>query len=49
VLDASEALELLLGAGALPPSLRGVLTPEECGALARVLPWPLYVWGFDSI
>jgi GNAT superfamily N-acetyltransferase len=49
VLAAPEALEFLLGAGALPPSLRGVLTSEECGALARVLPWPLYVWGFDSI
>jgi predicted N-acetyltransferase YhbS len=48
-LTAPQALEFLLGAGTFPPSLRGALTSEECGALESVLPWPLYVWGFDSI
>jgi GNAT superfamily N-acetyltransferase len=48
-LAASETLELLFGTGAMPPSTEGTLTTEERGALAQVLPWPLYLWGFDSI
>ncbi len=48
-LAAPEALELLLGAGTLPPPAAGIFTPEERDALAQTLPWPLYVWGFDSI
>jgi predicted N-acetyltransferase YhbS len=48
-LAASETLELLFGSGALPPSAAGLLTSEEREALAQLLPWPLYIWGFDSI
>jgi hypothetical protein len=49
VLAIPEALDLLFGTGALPSSLREVLTSEERSAMSEVLPWPLYVWGFDSI
>ncbi|MEM7409212.1 MAG: GNAT family N-acetyltransferase [Myxococcota bacterium] len=48
VLDAPETLDLLFGAGVrgrvrakLPRLLRRRLDP--------LLPWPLYLWGFDSI
>jgi len=40
------ALELFFGAG---PEALPQLPPDERHALAGVLPWPLYVWGFDSI
>ena len=47
-LTAEEALGLLFND---PPAaaLEGALSPAQCGALPDVLPWPLYLWGFDSI
>jgi hypothetical protein len=48
-LAASEALELLFGTGEVPPSAAGLLTAEAREALDQLLPWPLYLWGFDSI
>jgi hypothetical protein len=48
-LAAAEALELLFGTGAVSAPPLGVLGPEERRALVQVLPWPLYLWGFDSI
>jgi GNAT superfamily N-acetyltransferase len=35
--------------GVWPPGLAARLAPAERSALERVLPWPLYLWGFDSI
>ncbi|NNL67816.1 MAG: GNAT family N-acetyltransferase [Myxococcales bacterium] len=47
-LEAAAALELLFGSGA-----RGTLAaslPDSVAArIADRLPWPLYLWGFDSI
>jgi hypothetical protein len=46
VLSGDVALDLFFGAG--PEAVPG-LPRAERRALAGVLPWPLYVWGFDSI
>ena len=45
-LDGKVALELFFGAG--PAAVPGLPCAER-RVLAGVLPWPLYVWGFDSI
>jgi GNAT superfamily N-acetyltransferase len=45
-LDHAQALEIFFGAG---PAVVGGLPRGVRRALARLLPWPLYVWGFDSI
>lgn len=47
-LDATDAVGLLLGPR-LPGAALRALAPEQRRALRRVLPWPLFVWGFDSI
>jgi predicted N-acetyltransferase YhbS len=43
----ATALELFFGAGARV--LADALPPLVREALASALPWPLYVWGFDSV
>ncbi len=43
-----DALDLLFGRG-LEEGADAPLTPDERKALAKALPWPLYLWGFDSI
>ena len=45
-LEQSDALELLFGRG---PRAVPRLPRAERRLLGRCLPWPLYVWGFDSI
>ncbi len=45
-LDAARALDLCFGAGV---AALGEALASRCPRLARWLPWPLYVWGFDSI
>jgi GNAT superfamily N-acetyltransferase len=47
LLSAAEALELFFGAG--PALLGDALDPLLACALEGALPWPLYVWGFDSV
>lgn len=47
-LDPPETARLLFGPG-LPERLHGGLEARRRAALARVLPLPLYFWGFDSI
>jgi len=47
-LGPADALALLIGP-ALPPAVRAGLEPGVAGAVARALPAPLFVWGFDSI
>jgi hypothetical protein len=46
-LSPALALELFFGSG--PAALGGALEPLVREALASALPWPLYVWGFDSV
>jgi len=47
LLPAAAALELCFGAG---PSVLGEAVDDFArSALAAALPWPLYVWGFDSV
>ena len=48
LLDAREGAALLFGP-ALPDRLHAELAPELCAVLARALPLPLFLWGFDSI
>ncbi len=43
-----EALDLLFGRGAAG-SAAATFTSDERTAVATTLPWPLYLWGFDSI
>ena len=47
-LDAPRVLSLLLD-GCDLDGLAPALSYEEQEALAKHLPWPLYLWGFDSI
>lgn len=47
VISSAAALELFFGAG--PPVLGGTHEQLTHRALAAALPWPLYVWGFDSV
>lgn len=47
VISAGAALELFFGAG--PRGLGDAHEPEVLRALEAALPWPLYVWGFDSV
>jgi len=46
--DAREALDLLF-AGHAPNAVSTALDETQRAALLDVLPWPLYLWGFDSI
>ncbi|MGH0033731.1 MAG: GNAT family N-acetyltransferase [Myxococcota bacterium] len=43
-----EALDLLFGSGP-GPAPPACLTREERSDLEQALPWPLFLWGFDSI
>ena len=45
-LSDAEALELFFGSG---PAALPQLGRSERRELSRVLPWPLYIWGLDSI
>ena len=45
-LSDAQALELFFGSG---PSALPELARSERRELSRVLPWPLYIWGLDSI
>ena len=47
-LSHQSALSLLFGPS-LPRSLQLGLEADECHALRICFPWPLFVWGFDSI
>lgn len=47
VISAGAALELFFGAG--PRVLGDGHEPQTRRALEAALPWPLYVWGFDSV
>ena len=46
-LEPTEALGLLLGEG--PGRLAAKLGPDAAAELGRLLPSPLFLWGFDSI
>ena len=46
-LDAASALELVLDGPSGPA--RAALDAAELAALETRLPWPLFVWGFDSV
>lgn len=48
VLSHQSALSLLFGPG-LPRTLSLGLAQAEREAIGRRLPWPLFIWGFDSI
>ncbi len=47
-LSPASALSLLFGP-ALPRTLALRLDPTTRNAIGRHLPWPLFIWGFDSI
>jgi GNAT superfamily N-acetyltransferase len=47
VISTGAALELFFGAG--PRVLGEAHEPQTRRALEAALPWPLYVWGFDSV
>lgn len=48
LLDQAAALDLLFGEGPAKP-LGDAIGPQALRALRSALPWPLYLWGFDSI